>query len=188
MSTGRLFAIVGPSGAGKDTLMQAAAMRSDLHLVRRVITRPEAAGGEDFEGVSVKEFETRVAAGAFILSWPAHGLSYGIPVGVVDVLKTGHDAMFNGSRGILGAAAEIFPTLQIILVTAAPDVLAQRLAARGRETEEDIKRRLARGGYALPEGLPVTTVDNGGDLEDGIAAFCAALGINAAARSQEMEP
>jgi ABC-type glutathione transport system ATPase component len=40
---GRLFAVVGPSGAGKDTLIDAGrAARPDLLIVRRVITRAEA--------------------------------------------------------------------------------------------------------------------------------------------------
>ena len=72
---GRLFALVGPSGAGKDTLLAAAsAARPDLVIVQRVITRPESAGGEPFEGVTPAEFARRNAAGLFALHWQAHGL------------------------------------------------------------------------------------------------------------------
>ncbi len=40
-----ITAIVGPSGAGKDTLIRGAlAARPDLRLIRRVITRPTEAG------------------------------------------------------------------------------------------------------------------------------------------------
>ena len=75
-----IFAVVGPSGAGKDTLIQGAlAARPDLRLVRRVITRPTDAGGEDFEGVTEDDFAARRRAGDFALHWQAHGLSYGIP-------------------------------------------------------------------------------------------------------------
>ena len=50
---GAVFAVVGPSGAGKDTLIEAARQaRPDLVIVRRFITRPESAGGEDFHGVT----------------------------------------------------------------------------------------------------------------------------------------
>ena len=78
--SGRLFAIVGPSGAGKDTLIQGAlAVRPGLSVVRRVITRPTSAGGEDFEGVTAAAFAARSKAGEFALTWQAHGLSYGIP-------------------------------------------------------------------------------------------------------------
>ena len=58
----RLFFVVGPSGAGKDTLLSGAiAADPALHWARRVITRPESAGGEPFEGVTEAEFAMRLA-------------------------------------------------------------------------------------------------------------------------------
>ena len=80
MSQGRLVAVVGPSGVGKDSVM-AALVEADpaWMLARRVITRPSEAGGEDFEGVSEEAFRARDAAGEFLLSWEAHGLHYGVP-------------------------------------------------------------------------------------------------------------
>lgn len=78
--SGRVVAIVGPSGAGKDTLMyKATVQRPDLHLIRRVITRPADAGGEEFTSVNTEEFEQIRNDGKFALDWQAHGLSYGIP-------------------------------------------------------------------------------------------------------------
>ena len=165
-----LFAIVGPSGAGKDTLMEAARTRDpDVHLVRRVITRPSEAGGEDFESVSEAEFARRLAAGDFILHWQAHGLSYGIPAGVRVVLAEGRPVLFNGSRAALHDAARTFPELNVIHVTARPDVLRARLTKRGRETEDEIERRLERAQVALPAGLDVFQIDNSGDLESALA-------------------
>lgn len=173
---GSVCAVVGPSGAGKDTLMrEAARLRPDLHLVRRVITRPEEAGGEPFEGVSAAEFARRRAAGAFVLDWEAHGLRYGIPESARAAAEAGRAVVFNGSRTALARAAEVFPGLRVILVTAPPEVLAARLAARRREPPEEIARRLARGGYALPPEIPVVEVCNGDALEDAVPAFLAAL-------------
>ncbi|MFN6976595.1 MAG: phosphonate metabolism protein/1,5-bisphosphokinase (PRPP-forming) PhnN [Gemmobacter sp.] len=174
--TGRLFAVVGPSGAGKDTLLSAAAAaRPDLAIARRVITRPEAAGGEPFEGVSEAEFAARAARGEFALTWAAHGLHYGIPASIDADLAAGRDVAFNGSRAVLAEAAARYPALVVILVTAPVPVLAARLAARGRESEADIAARLTRAGFALPGGLTLRRVDNGGALDAGIAAFLAAL-------------
>ncbi len=107
---GRIFAIVGPSGAGKDTLIEAARRaRPDLHIVRRVITRPPEAGGEPYEGVTEDEFARRKLAGEFVLDWQAHGLNYGIPISVERAMSEGRDVIFNGSRAMLGAAWEAFP-------------------------------------------------------------------------------
>nr|WP_068113064.1 phosphonate metabolism protein/1,5-bisphosphokinase (PRPP-forming) PhnN [Tropicimonas marinistellae] len=173
---GRLFAVVGPSGAGKDTLMsEAKRRRPDLYLVRRVITRPAEAGGEPFEGVNVDEFRRRKAAGEFVLDWEAHGLHYGIPNTVDRAIAEGRNVLFNGSRGVLGRAWEEFPGLTVVLVTASVPVLADRLAARGRESRNDIARRLARAAYEIPYGPPIRVVENDGELESAVEAFLRVL-------------
>ncbi len=172
-----IFAIVGPSGAGKDTLIAGAlAQRPDLRLVRRVITRRESACGEDFEGVTEAEFAARKATGAFAVDWQAHGLSYGIPrAQTVDAPFGSGPILFNGSRAALPAASLVFPDLRVILVTAPDAVLASRLATRGRETLNDITARLARASFALPEGIHATVVMNDGTLAEGIARLLAAF-------------
>lgn len=168
-----IFAIVGPSGAGKDTLIEGALKaRPDLHLVRRVITRPSDAGSEDFDGVTETDFATRLARGDFALHWQAHGLSYGLPKAQ---LTAPGDVIFNGSRAALTEAARVFPGLRVILVTAPDPILAARLAARGRETKADIIRRLTRAAFSLPDGVIAETVVNDGPVETGIARLLSAL-------------
>ena len=174
--SGRIFAVVGPSGVGKDTLMEAArAARPDVHLVRRVVTRAGDAEGEDYRPVTLAEFARLREAGAFALSWEAHGLSYGIPVEAAERAARGEVVLFNGSRAMLGAAAEAFPGLRVLHVTARPEVLRARLAARGRESEAEIAARLARADLPLPAGLAVTRIDNSGALGEALQAFLAAL-------------
>lgn len=173
---GRLFAVVGPSGAGKDSLIAGAcARRPDLVVVRRVITRPASAGGEAFEGVGDADFAARRAAGEFALDWQAHGLCYGIARSELLPLEAGCDVIFNGSRAALRQARAVLPGLTVILVTAPVAVLADRLAARGRETAPDIAARLERAGFALPEGLAARVVQNDATLAEGVARFLAAL-------------
>ncbi|WBU51932.1 phosphonate metabolism protein/1,5-bisphosphokinase (PRPP-forming) PhnN [Paracoccus sp. SCSIO 75233] len=167
----RRIAVVGPSGAGKDTLMRAAASAlPEICLLRRAITRPEDAGGEDFEGVTEAEFARRQAAGDFVLNWDAHGLRYGVPQ-----MQGQGVWLVNLSRRVLPEAAQALPGLAVIHVTAAPEVLAARLAERGRETAEDIAARIAREAEFDAAGLPVITIDNSGALADAEAAFIAAV-------------
>ena len=173
ISAPRIFAVVGPSGAGEDTLIAGAlTARPDLRLVRRVITRPTEAGGEDFEGVTTADFAQREQRGEFALTWQAHGLSYGIPKAQVTAAG---DIPFNGSRAALPMAARVFPGLRVILVTAPEVVLAARLAARGRETAEDIRARLSRAAFEMPEGVAFQTVVNDVTREIGTARLLAAL-------------
>lgn len=166
-----LIAVVGASGAGKDTLMRAGvAAMPGIHLVRRVITRPSDNNSEDFESVSRTEFIRRRAAGNFILDWLAHGLHYGVPH------PSGKGIwLMNLSRGVLREAARAMPRLGVIHVTADPEVLMARLAGRGRENAVDIASRIARDINLDATGLPVITIDNSSDLAVAEAAFIAAV-------------
>ncbi len=169
-----IFTIVGPSGAGKDTLIAGARrLRPDLRFVRRVITKPPGTGGEDFESVTPEEFARRKAAGDFALDWRAYGVDYGIPR--AQVQGTPGDVVFNGSRAALPQALLAFPGLRVILVTAPPELLAARLAARGREPAPEIAQRLTRAGHGLPPGLEPVTVMNDSTPQEGARRLLAAL-------------
>ncbi len=78
---GMLIPVVGPSGAGKDTLIDAARLaRPDIFFPVRVVTRPVSAGGEVFQAAGPDAFDSMANNGDFAFHWQAHGLSYGIPV------------------------------------------------------------------------------------------------------------
>lgn len=170
-----LVLVVGPSGAGKDTLLDLA--RAELaddkrvRFIRREITRPANAGGEDHIAITAEQFAAR--RGQYALSWQAHGLGYGIQADIADDLAAGHVVVANISRAVIGEAAARF-AVHVLEITAPPVVLAQRLAARGRETEADITARLARE-VALPSGVAVTRVMNDRTLAEGAAAVMACL-------------
>ena len=165
-----LVLVVGPSGAGKDTLLDAAkqALAGDprFHFVRRVITRPADAGGEAHEAVTDEEFERR----DFALQWQAHGLRYGILAEAVDDDRV---AVANVSRTVIAEAVRRFAA-RVIEITAPPAVLAARLGARGRENATDVMERLTRT-VPLPNGVHVETVINDGSVAEGVARFLAAL-------------
>ncbi len=175
--SGRLIAVVGPSGAGKDAVMDGlVAACPGLHRVRRVITRADDAG-EAFEPASPAEFVARRAAGAFALDWQAHGQSYGIPEAELAPVHRGGEVIVNLSRTVLPAAAEIAPRLAVLVVTASPEVRAARIAGRGRETAGEIAARLDRKVTLppLPPGVEVLEVANDGPLGDTVATARRAL-------------
>lgn len=177
--SGCMAVVVGPSGAGKDTLMAHAARifadREDVIFARRIITRDAAAGGEDHDGVCEADFEKLEAEGRFAVSWAAHGLHYGIPAETRDAVAAGALVIANGSRSALAAFAEAYSCLVVINVTARPEVLAARLEARGRESKEDILRRLQRSSLGVTGDYNVVTIDNSDTIESAGEAMIAAL-------------
>lgn len=179
MAPGTLVLVVGPSGAGKDTLIGAAqrAMRDDARFVfpRRIVTRDAVAALEDHDSLERRDFALARARGEFALDWEAHGLSYALPGSVDAEVAAGRVVVANASRRVLPAAVDKYPRARVVLVSAALEIRARRLAGRGRETPADIAARLRREGAPVPPGVPAVVIDNSGALEAGIAAFLAAL-------------
>ena len=176
MMPGRLIAVVGPSGVGKDSVMSGlVAAQPSMRLVRRTITRAPDLEGEDYEAVTPDAFDAAVRDGAFCLHWDAHGLRYGIPADVPDDLRSGRDCLANLSRGALLQAQAVFPRLIVLNITASPTVLAHRLTGRGRETEAEIAARMAQAGKPLPDGLDIVTLANDGALGETVAQALDAL-------------
>jgi phosphonate metabolism protein PhnN/1,5-bisphosphokinase (PRPP-forming) len=171
-----LFLVVGPSGVGKDTLINGAcaAMAGDpgFRFVRRIITRPPGPG-EDHEAVDAVEFARRRDAGKFALHWQAHGLEYGIPADIAVDLAAGRAVVANVSRRIIVQAMERFLVV-VLKITAPPSMLAQRLIERGREEPAQIADRLARK-VALPDEVLVRCVVNDRTPAHGVAAVMAIL-------------
>jgi thymidine phosphorylase len=175
MATGLFVLVVGPSGAGKDTLLDGARGHPEcarrFHFARRVITRPAGAPGEDHDSQDEAAFAQREAEGGFLMTWRAHGLSYGLPIELRDHLRAGRHVLANGSRAVVAELARRVEHLVVVEVSAPNEVLAQRIASRGRESTEEVLKRVARKTVAMPASVPVLRVFNDGTPEAGVAAF-----------------
>lgn len=176
---GLLVLVVGPSGAGKDTLLAFAkarlAGRPDIVFARRLVTRPPD-GTEDNEPFDVASFEDGVAAERFALAWQANGLCYALGPDVKVALAAGRTVVANGSRAAVTEARVRYPNVKLVLVTAPPEVLAARIATRGREDASARAGRLAR--EPALGAAPDLTILNDGAVEpagDKLAAFLAGL-------------
>jgi ribose 1,5-bisphosphokinase len=183
---GRLIYLMGPSGSGKDSLIEAARqpLRSiNGEVVRRVITRSAESVGEDAIGVSREEFEQRRDKGDFALSWHAHGLDYGIPVQIDHWLEEGRHVLVNGSRGHLAEALQRYPTLLPVLLTVQDEVLRERLMKRGRESLAEIEARLCRNRLFTAEDplgdSQIYRLDNSGELDVTVANLLKLLNVSA---------
>jgi ribose 1,5-bisphosphokinase len=166
---------MGPSGAGKDSLLRGARERlpkqAGIRFARRYITRPADLGGEDHIALSSLEFEDRLRAGGFFLHWRSHGYAYGIGTEIRDWLLEGRDVCVNGSRAYLPTAENRVPTLIPVLVHVDPQSLRKRLLQRGRESSLEIEARLRRSDE-LETPAQALILDNSGVLDDAVAALC----------------
>ncbi len=182
MPRGILFLVVGPSGAGKDSLIAGAekALAGDDRYVfaRRVITRAGDASGENHMEAAAEDFAASAATGGFLLSWRAHEAEYGIPARLGDDLAAGRHVVANVSRAVIAEAVSRYPPVQVIEVIAPFAERVERLVGRGREDAGAIGDRLARRPAPLPAGTQAITVANDGDLEPGVRRFLAALGAS----------
>lgn len=169
---GVLVLVVGPSGAGKDSIMRRARERlgpaSGISFPRRVVTRP-ADGSEDNDAVTPEGFAEAAARGDFILEWEAHGLCYGVPRHALDGLAQGRVVVVNGSRSVVGRARQIIACVRVALVTAPAAVLEARILARGRDG--DLLERLSRDTMTVEQLQPDIIIDNGGSLEAAVEQF-----------------
>jgi len=144
---GRLILVVGPSGAGKDTLLglAKAACADDPGIVfpRRVITR-EASASEDNEAVSPDAFRQARTRGDYATHWEAHGHCYALSRAIDDDIRAGRTVVVNVSRTVVGAMRRAYTEAVVVSITAPPNVLAERLAMRGRSSDGKIEHRLHR--------------------------------------------
>lgn len=178
MNTPRLFYVMGPSGAGKDSLLSHArdqVVAQPIIFAHRYITRPATSGGENHVALSNEEFSVRLAHGCFSMAWESHGLRYGIGIEVQAWLMRGLSVVVNGSREYLPRAADHFPDIIPVAITVDPSILRQRLEARGRESTADIEERLSRAAAFQLEHPALVTIDNSGPLSQGGDALVALL-------------
>ena len=181
------MAIVGPSGAGKDTIMNAVhevlKNNPEFLFVRRIITRKaginsfndhdetsQNIGNEDNIGVSLEKFFELSQKASFSLQWFAHGIHYGLPMGIVDEVHKGKIVIANVSRAELEHAKELFGKVYVIEINAPIGILKERLLGRKREKITDIEERLKRANIPihLPEGSKYCYIDNSGNVKSAV--------------------
>ena len=165
LGPGRLILVVGPSGAGKDTLLGRArtAFADDSRIVflRRVVTR-EASSSEDNDEMSPEAFRHARMRGDFAVHWEAHGHCYGLPRAIDDDIGAGRTVVANVSRAVVDGMRRSYADVTVVAVTAPPEVLAERLAARARGSDGRLADRLGR---AAEDAAPDVTIANIGDVE-----------------------
>ena len=175
---GILFLVVGNSGSGKDSIITGAIEKHNkliqsehiLYSPKRYITRPPSETENNIP-LTPEEFEKMDAKGKFALKWYIYGLHYGVPIKIENLLKKVKSVIINVSRTIIPEARETYKNLKVIFVKVPFEITLQRIKNRGRETDEELQKRIQRAKthQSFPDADFV--VDNSGDLEDAIDQF-----------------
>jgi len=174
----RLVVVIGPSGAGKDSVLDGVRANwsfcKPAHFARRTITRPVKFDDEQHEAVDVASFEQMLQAQTFCMHWHANGISYGIRKTELDPINIGQWVFINGSRAYLPELLKAWPLATVVHISAAHEVLAQRLVQRGRESGDAMVKRLSRN-VALNLPAHAISIDNSSTLEEAVSSLTRAL-------------
>jgi len=172
---GALVYVMGPSGAGKDSVLdRARAMLSiDLPIVfaHRYITRPADVGGDNHVALSQREFALRRAHGLFAFHWQAHGNDYGIGQEIHAWRRTGLAVVVSGSREHFRQMEDIDEDTVPVLITAPAERLQERLQRRGREDADATAERLQRAAAQDLDVAGMITIVNDGALDEAAETF-----------------
>lgn len=177
---GALICVAGASGAGKDSLINAArahfADDPGFHFPLRYITRRQTPD-EPHLPLSVPDYEGMLAAGEFFLHWRAHGAAYGIGRDAQTALRAGRIVVVNVSRAIIGEARAAWPRTALVHISVRPEILRSRLQSRGRDGEIALEARLQRADDAsVPMAAWVYEIDNSGEFAVASQRFIALIG------------
>jgi ribose 1,5-bisphosphokinase len=161
---GRFILVVGPSGAGKDTLIRLAqsACVHDGNIVfpRRVVTR-EATAFEGNQWVSPDQFWQARGEGKFAVHWEAHGHCYALPCTINDDIRANRTVVANVSRTMIDAMRRAYANAVVVLITAPVQILAERLESRRRSSDGRLAERLVRKVDTLASAADLTITNVG---------------------------
>lgn len=179
----KLYYLVGPSGVGKDTVLNHLKQNqySDEQplVAHRYITRPVRVNDENHIELAEFDFNRRKEARLFLFDWESHGYKYAIGREVKRWLKSGNSVIVNGSRNYLETARDRFKDLVPVWMTVSDDVLRERLKKRGRESDDEIEARIQHN-HELDKLKPhdAVYINNDQSVEDTIGQFMALLEIS----------
>jgi ribose 1,5-bisphosphokinase len=173
--SGPLVYVMGPSGAGKDSVMNRGRAllpaAAPVFFAHRYITRPADIGGENHVALTEAEFLLRRDHGLFAFDWEAHGNRYAIGGEIRMWRNAGLTVVVSGSREHFLRANGLDADTHPVLITASAERLAERLAARGREDGSAAAQRLGRGEAYTVDDARLVTIVNDGALDKAAEAF-----------------
>ena len=149
MSSGNLFVVVAPSGAGKTSLVDAL-LKSEpnIRLSISYTTRPPREGeehGREYHFIERARFEKMIAASDFLEHANVYGNYYGTSRRWIEEQISGdHDVLLEIDWQGAQQVRKLFPdVVGIFILPPSINELRRRLKTRGKDTDEAIEKRMA---------------------------------------------
>ena len=171
MSRGILYIMSGPSGTGKGTICNEIIKRRDINLSVSVTSRDKRVGeiaGVTYNYISVDEFR-RMIEDEKMLEWAMYGENYyGTPKENIEkMLEAGDDVLLEIEvQGALQVKAKMPEAVMMFIVPPSMEVLRQRLHDRGRESDEEIEKRIKTAQVEFSKSFQYNDIIVNDDLEE----------------------
>ena len=190
---GLMLVLSSPSGAGKSSISRALLAR-EANIVMSISyttrpPRPAEVEGRDYYFVARDHFEKVVAEGGMLEHARVFDHLYGTPRAPVEAaLSAGHDVLFDidwqgtqqlaqNARGDLASVFVLPPSME---------ELERRLRKRAQDSEEVVRRRMAKAGGEMSHWREYDYIVVNRDLEESVLAVQAILTAERLKRDRQL--
>jgi len=180
-AAGPIVVLSGPSGSGKTTVVDRLIRESPVPLVKSVsaTTRPPRAGeadGDSYYFLTDDEFHRRLANDEFLEHAEvfSSGFFYGTLQSEITRARDANAWAFLeiDVQGAMNVMRQYPEAVTIFLKTPSPEEFERRLRARGTETEDVIRRRLATAAKELEYAARYNYIVVNDQLDQAVHDIC----------------
>ncbi len=176
MAFGTLYLIVGPTGSGKQALVDAVLeSRPDIRRAPLVVSADHNHTICAVGTIPPTRFLQLIRRDAFALQWDTDGVRYGLSHDATRLLRDGQSLILCCDAFVIAQARALYPNVRAIYITARMDVLRRRLASMAYGSDFEIDMHLAQSARMRPRDSEIVTVDTSDSIAAGAKVLMSAI-------------